>query len=41
MVARIKKIITTALHEVHKRQVEEVIDTLEEGPEGLYERPPY
>jgi hypothetical protein len=24
-----------------KRQVEEVIETLEEGPEGLYKRPPY
>lgn len=31
MAVRIEKIIATALHEAHKRQVEEVIDTLEEG----------
>ena len=24
------------LHEAHKRQVEEVMDTLSEGPEGFY-----
>jgi hypothetical protein len=30
------EIIVTVLHEAHKRQVEEVMDTLEEGPEGLY-----
>ncbi len=33
--------IATVLHEAHERQVEEVMDTLEEGPEGLYEWPPY
>jgi hypothetical protein len=38
---RIEKIIATVLDEAHKRQVEEVMDTLEEGPEGLYKRPPY
>jgi len=29
------------LDEAYKRQVEEVMDKLEEGPEGLYKRPPY
>jgi hypothetical protein len=38
---RIEKIIATVLDEAHKRQVEEVMDLLEEGPEGLYKRPPY
>ncbi len=41
MAVRIEKIIATVLHEAHERQVEEVMDTLEEGPEGLYEWPPY
>jgi hypothetical protein len=41
MAVRIEKIIATVLHETYKRQVEEVMDTLEEGPEGLYKRPPY
>ena len=41
MAVRIEKIIATVLDKAHKRQVEEVIDTLEEGPEGLYKRPPY
>lgn len=41
MAVRIEKIIATVLDEAHKRQVEEVMDTLEEGPEGLYKRPPY
>ena len=41
MSVRIEKIIATVLHEAHKRQVEEIMDTLEEGPEGLYKRPPY
>jgi len=36
-----QKIIATVLDEAHKRQVEEVMDTLQEGPEGLYKRPPY
>lgn len=37
----IEKIIATVLDEAHRRQVEEVTDTLQEGPEGLYKRPPY
>jgi hypothetical protein len=41
MAVRIEKIVATVLHEAHKRQVEEVMDTLQEGPEGLYKRPPY
>ena len=36
MVVRIEKIVTTVLHEAHKRQVEEAMETLEEGPEGFY-----
>ncbi len=36
MAVRIEKIITTVLHEAHQRQVEEVMDTLSEGPEGFY-----
>ena len=39
MAVRIEKIIATVLDEAHKRQVEEVKDTLQEGPEGLYKRP--
>ncbi len=38
---RIEKITATVLDEAHKRQVEEVMETLQEGPEGLYKRPPY
>ena len=34
----IEKIIVTVLHEAHKRQVEETMETLAEGPEGLYKR---
>ena len=41
MAVRVEKIIATVLHEAHKRQVEEVMDTLEEEPEGGYEWPPY
>ena len=33
---RIEKIIATVLDEAHKRQVEETMDTLAEGPEGFY-----
>jgi hypothetical protein len=36
MAVRIERIIATVLEEAHKRQVEEVMDTLQEGPEGLY-----
>jgi hypothetical protein len=39
MAVRIEKIITMVLREAHERQVEEVMDTLTEGPEGLYRRP--
>jgi hypothetical protein len=42
MALRIEKvIIATVLDEAHKRQVEEVMNTLQEGPEGLYKRPHY
>jgi hypothetical protein len=41
MAVRIEKINATVLDEAHKRQVEEVMGTLQEGPEGLYKRPPY
>jgi hypothetical protein len=37
MAVRTEKIITTVLDEAHKRQVEGTIETLGEGPEGLYE----
>ncbi len=40
MAVRIEKIIATVLDEAHKRQVEEIMDTPQEGPEGLYRRPP-
>ncbi len=40
MAVRIEKILCTVLHEAHKQQVEETMETLEEGPEGLYKRPP-
>jgi len=33
---RIEKILCTVLHEAHRRQVEEAMDTLSEGPEGFY-----
>lgn len=36
MAVRIEKIIATALHEAHERQVVEAMDTLQEGPEDLY-----
>ncbi len=36
MAVRIEKILCTVLHEVHKRQVEEAMGTLSEGPEGFY-----
>jgi hypothetical protein len=40
MAVRIEKIITTVLHEAHDRQVEEVMESLSEGPEGFYRSPP-
>ena len=36
MAVRIEKILSTVLHEAHEQQVEEVIDTFSEGPEGFY-----
>jgi hypothetical protein len=33
---RIEKILCTVLHEAHRWQVEEAMDTLSEGPEGFY-----
>jgi hypothetical protein len=35
MAVRIEKILCTVLHEAHKRQVEETMDTLSEGSEGF------
>ncbi len=35
---RMEKIIATVLHEAHRRQAEESMDALEEGPEGFYGR---
>jgi hypothetical protein len=37
MAVRIEKIVAQVLHEAHGRQVEEVMDTLQEGPEGFYD----
>ena len=37
MAVRIEKILCTVLHEAHRRQIEETMETLEEGPEGFYE----
>ena len=36
MAVRIEKIIATVLREAHERQVEEIMETLSEGPEGFY-----
>lgn len=36
MAVRIEKIVCTVLHEAHRQQVEEAMDTLAEGPEGFY-----
>jgi hypothetical protein len=36
MAVRIEKILCTVLHEAHKQQIEEVMDTLSERPEGFY-----
>ena len=36
MAVRIEKIIARVLKEVHERQVEEVMETFSEGPEGFY-----
>jgi hypothetical protein len=36
MAVRIEKILCTILHEAHTEQVEEVMDTLAEGPEAFY-----
>ncbi len=37
MAVRIEKILCTVLHEAHDQQVEEVMETLSEGPEDFYE----
>ena len=39
MAVKIEKIIATVLDEAHERQVEEVMDTLVEGPESFYASP--
>jgi hypothetical protein len=36
MAVRIEKILCTVLNEAHRRQVDEALDTLGEGPEGFY-----
>jgi hypothetical protein len=36
MAVRIEKILCTVLNEAVKRQVEETMETLSEGPEGFY-----
>ncbi len=36
MLVRIEKIICTVPNETHQQQVEETMETLSEGPEGLY-----
>ena len=36
MAVRIEKILCMVLHEAYKRQVEETMDTLSEGPEGFH-----
>ncbi len=36
IVVRIEKIIATVLDEARERQVEETMDTFEEGPESFY-----
>jgi hypothetical protein len=41
MAIRIERIIATVLRDAHGRQVEEVMDTMQEGWESLYRRPPY
>lgn len=39
MAVRIEKILCTVLHEVHRWQVEETVETLEEEPEATYSCP--
>jgi hypothetical protein len=39
MAVRVEKILCAVLPEAHKRQVEETMETLAEGLEGLYKRP--
>jgi hypothetical protein len=36
MAVRIENILATVLHEAHRRQVEETMETLSEGPEDFY-----
>jgi hypothetical protein len=36
MAVRIEKVFAVVLHEAHERQVEETMETLEEGPEEYY-----
>ncbi len=39
MAVRIEKILDDVLREAHERQVEEVLETLSEGPESFYRSP--
>ncbi len=36
MAVRIEKILCTVLHEAHERQIEKMMESLEEGPEEFY-----
>ena len=36
MAVRIEKILCSVLHEAHRQQVEETMETLSEGPESFY-----
>jgi hypothetical protein len=36
MAVRVEKILCAVLHDTHKQQVEETMETLSEGPEGFY-----
>jgi hypothetical protein len=36
MAVQIEKIIITVLHKAHRRQAEETLETLGEGPEEFY-----
>ncbi len=39
MEVRIEKILCAVLQEAHERQIEETMEALSEGPEGMYRHP--
>jgi hypothetical protein len=39
MAVRIEKILVAVLCEAHRRQVEETLETLAEGPDGFFRSP--